>query len=164
MKTSRATSSSLLLLFNNFDAMRKTGICITLSLVAIFFVTVNSCTDEKRELEKAIEYVNKQCPIKQLHWTIDSLKISEKGNIEYFCNSEQDAEYFWLLQNKKDSITNSIIDNLNSSKTQDSQKLVKLCKKYNAGIVYKYYSSNTNELCIINIPNEKLMADPAMME
>ena len=137
-------------------------------LMAVFMIALqlifNACNDDRLELEKAIRYVNKQCPIKQQHWTIDSVKIGREGEIEYYCNSDDNAEYFLILKEKKDSIANSIIDNINHSKTADSQKLVRLCKKNNAPIIYKYHSNITTELCIIKIPVEKLIVDPEKMD
>ena len=66
-----------------------------------------------------------------------------------------------MLKTNKDSIRNSIISKLNDESIENSMKLVKLCKKHNAGLVYKYYSDSTSETMVLKIPVEKLIADPS---
>ncbi len=131
-------------------------VLITFSLLVFF-----ACGDDKDSLKNTIISINESCPLEENFWTVDSLGISNKGEIVYFCNTNKNADYFELLKSKKDSITNSIIDNINNSKYDNSMKLVKLCKKYDAGIVYKYASKNTNEKIVIKIPLSKLIVDPA---
>lgn len=130
-------------------------------LLLIAIISFAACTDDDKELKNSVLSMNEKCPIQQKNWTIDSLGINNKGEIVYFCNTDQDADYFEVLREKKDSITKVLIENLNNSKVDNSMKLVKLCKKHNAGIVYKYYSSSTNEKVIIKIPVEKLLVDPS---
>ena len=124
-------------------------------------LTIVACGDDKDALKNSVLKMNEKCPIQKNHWTIDSLGISNDGEIVYFCNTDQDADYFEVLKVKKDSIKNVLIDNLNNSKVDNSMELIKLCKQHNAGIVYKYYSSNTNDKVVIKIPVEKLLVDPA---
>ena len=130
---------------------------ILFSLILCVFI---SCGSDSDSLKQTVIDMNKNCPIEQKHWTVDSLGIGNNGEIVYFCNTDKDADYFDMLRAKKDSITTALIDNLNTSKVEQSMKLVKLCKKYNAGIVYKYASKNTNEKVIIKIPVNKLVVDP----
>jgi len=131
------------------------NILISLSLLFMF-----SCGDNNDSLKYMIININKKCPIEEKYWTVDSLGISNNGEIVYFCNTDKNAEYFDLLKSKKDSITKSIIDNLNNSKIENSMKLVKLCKKYDSGLVYKYASNKTNEKVVLKIPASKLIVDP----
>jgi hypothetical protein len=132
-----------------------------LFLTALLIAFV-ACGDDKDALKNSVLKMNEKCPVQQKHWTIDSLGISNNGEIVYFCNTDQDADYFEVLKAKKDSIKNVLIDNLNNDKVENSMKLVKLCKQYNAGIVYKYYSNNTNDKVVIKIPVEKLLVNPAI--
>ena len=133
---------------------------IFLLFIALLLLFV-ACGDDKDALKNSVLSMNEKCPIQEKHWTIDSLGISNNGEIVYFCNTDQDADYFEVLKAKKDSIKNVLIDNLNNNKVENSMKLVKLCKQYNAGIVYKYYSNTTNDKVVIKIPIEKLLVDPA---
>ena len=130
---------------------------ILISLSVCFFF---ACSDNKDSLKSMIANLNKKCPIEEKYWTVDSLSISNEGEIVYFCNTDKNAEYFDLLKSKKDSITQSIIGNLNNSKIENSMKLVKLCKKYDSGLVYKYASKNTNEKVVLKIPLNKLIVNP----
>lgn len=119
-----------------------------------------ACSNDRDSLNDIISKMNKNMPKQEKNWTVDSMGVSNKGEIVYYCNTDKDAEYFNLLKNKKDSITDAIITKLNDGKLEKSMELVKLCKKYDAGIVYKYSSNNTNEKLIIKIPLEKLIVDP----
>jgi len=131
--------------------------------IVLFFigiVAIMACSNDRDSLNDIISKMNKNMPKQEKNWTVDSMGVSNKGEIVYYCNTDKDAEYFNLLKNKKDSITDAIITKLNDGKLEKSMELVKLCKKYDAGIVYKYSSNNTNEKLIIKIPLEKLIVDP----
>ena len=119
-----------------------------------------ACSNDRDSVNDIISKMNKNMPKQEKNWTVDSMGVSNKGEIVYYCNTDKDAEYFNLLKNKKDSITDAIITKLNDGKLEKSMELVKVCKKYDAGIVYKYSSNNTNEKLIIKIPLEKLIVDP----
>ena len=129
-------------------------------LLIIGLIVVMACNNDRDSLKDIIANLNKDLPKQEKNWTVDSMGVSNKGEIVYYCNTDKDASYFDLLKSKKDSITDAIIDKLNNGKLENSMKLVKLCKKYDAGIVYKYSSPNTNEKLIITIPLNKLIVDP----
>lgn len=126
-----------------------------------FAIILFACGDNNDALKNSILSINKDCPVVCEHWTIDSLGISKKGDVVYFCNSTNNADYMILLKSKKDSVRNAMIDNINNKQLNNSSKLIKLCKKYNAGLVYKFYSNTTNETIVIKIPVDKLISDPA---
>ncbi len=131
-------------------------------LLFLCFILVSfiSCSDDKESLSELINKINEKCPVEEKCWSVDSLGISNNGDIVYFCNTDKDAEFFDLLKSKKDSITNDLIDKLNNDKIENSMALIKLCKKYDAGIIYKFSSKQTNEKLIIKIPHKKLIVDP----
>ena len=131
---------------------------IFLCIIGIF--AIMACSNDRDSLNDMVSEMNNKLPKEEKHWTLDSMGVSNKGEIVYYCNSDKDAEYFDLLKSKKDSITDAIIANLNNGKDNNTMKLVKKCKKYNAGIVYKYSSKKTNETLTINIPLNKLIVDP----
>ena len=128
------------------------------ALLAFAFL---SCSDNQDQLKSSIIKMNERCPVVEENWTVDSLGISKEGDIVYFCNSTNNADYMRMLKTNKDSIRNSIISKLNDESIENSMKLVKLCKKHNAGLVYKYYSDSTSETMVLKIPVEKLIADPS---
>jgi hypothetical protein len=66
-----------------------------------------------------------------------------------------------LLKSKKDSIRNELLDKINNNFYENSNRLIQLCKKNNAGLIYKFYSNKTKETIVIKIPVEKLITDPA---
>ena len=113
------------------------------ALLAFAFL---SCSDNQDQLKSSIIKMNERCPVVEENWTVDSLGISKEGDIVYFCNSTNNADYMRMLKTNKDSIRNSIISKL---------------KKHNAGLVYKYYSDSTSETMVLKIPVEKLIADPS---
>ena len=129
-------------------------------LIFIGIVTIIACSNDRDSLNDIISKMNKNMPKQEKNWTMDSMSVSNKGEIVYYCNTDKNASYFNLLKNKKDSITDALIAKLNDGELEKSMELVKLCKKYDAGIVYKYSSKNTNEKLIIKIPLEKLIVDP----
>lgn len=120
-----------------------------------------ACDNQKDSLKNTIVNINRKCPIECEKWTVDSLGLSKKGEIVYFCNSTNNADYMIMLKSKKDSVRNALIDNLNNKNYENSAKLIQLCKKYNAGLVYKFYSDSTKETIVIKVPVEKLISDPS---
>lgn len=133
----------------------------TLTLFFVCMIVLCTCGDHNDALKNSILNINKECPVVCENWTIDSLGVSKKGEIVYFCNSTNNADYMILLKTKKDSIRNALVENINKGKYDNSAKLINICKKYNAGLVYKFYSNATNETVVIKIPVEKLITDPA---
>lgn len=133
----------------------------SLFLYIVAFFILNACGTDDDALKNSILKFNKECPVVCEHWTIDSLGISKKGDVVYFCNSTNNADYMILLKSKKDSVRTALIDNINNKQYSNSAKLIKLCKKHNAGLVYKFYSNATNETIVIKIPADKLISDPA---
>lgn len=132
-----------------------------LLLLCLCTFTFIACGNGNDALRNSIMSINKDCPVVCEHWTIDSLGISKNGEVVYFCNSTNNADYMILLKSKKDSVRNAMIDNINNKQFGNSTKLIKLCKKHNAGLVYKFYSNITNETIVIKIPVDKLISDPA---
>ena len=128
--------------------------------LCVLFVCFFSCSNDKESLEELINNINEKCPIEEPCWSVDSLGISSNGDIVYFCNTNKNSEFFDLLKSRKDSITNAMVDKLNNDKVENSMGLIKLCKKYDAGIIYKFSSTKTNEKLIIKIPHTKLIVDP----
>ena len=127
--------------------------CVLLIIVCV------ACGDDTDALKNSIINANKQCPVQCENWTIDSLGLSKKGEIVYFCNSSNNADYMNLIKSKKDSVKNALIDELNNN--EKTKKTIQLCKKHNAGLIYKFYSNSTNETIVIKIPVEKLIVDPS---
>lgn len=136
--------------------MKYLGLFFTILLLLLV-----ACTDENEELKNSIIKINKECPQQFENWTLDSMGISKKGDIVYFCNSTNNADYMILLKSKKDSIRNELIGKINSNYYKNSNNLIQLCKKNNAGLIYKFYSNNTKETVVLKIPVDKLITDPA---
>ncbi len=131
-------------------------------LFFLFVVTaIYACGDNEDALKNSIININKECPVVCDNWTVDSLGVSKNGEIVYFCNSTNNADYMILLKTKKDSIRNALVESINNNKYDNASKLIQICKKHNAGLVYKFYSNVTKETVVIKIPVTKLVADPA---
>ncbi len=128
---------------------------------AIMLLSIVACADDNDELKNSIIKINKTCPQQFENWTLDSMGLSKKGEIVYFCNSTNNADYMTLLKSKKDSIRNELLDKINNNFYENSNRLIQLCKKNNAGLIYKFYSNKTKETIVIKIPVEKLITDPA---
>ena len=60
------------------------------ALLAFAFL---SCSDNQDQLKSSIIKMNERCPVVEENWTVDSLGISKEGDIVYFCNSTNNADY-----------------------------------------------------------------------
>ena len=127
--------------------------------MAIFAITLSSCSSTEDNLKKACEEASKQCPVQADYgMSIVSIDYAD-SNVVY--NVEVDENIYGedAIQQfaaAKDQMEAAMKPAILSGSDKDIAAMVDLCRKANADIVFKYTGKPSGKTFEINIPASEL--------
>ena len=128
-------------------------------LMAIFAITLSSCSSTEDNLKKACEEASKQCPV-QADYGMSIMSIDYTGgNVVY--NVEVDENIYGedaiqQFSAAKEQMEVAMKQAILSGSDKDIAAMVDLCRKANADIVFKYTGKPSGKTFEINIPASEL--------
>lgn len=128
-------------------------------LMAIFAITITSCSSNQDELKKACEEASKQCPV-QADYGMSIVSIDYADNNVVY-NVEVDENIYGpdaiqQFTGAKDQMREAMKQAILSGSDKEIGAMVDLCRKANANIVFKYVGKPSGKSFEIEIPTNEL--------
>ncbi len=128
-------------------------------LMAIFAITISSCSSSQDELKKACEEATKQCPV-QADYGMSIVSIDYADNNVVYNVEVDEAIYgpdaIQQFSGAKEQMRDAMKQAILSGSDKEIAAMVEMCRKANANIVFKYTGKPSGKSFDIEIPASEL--------
>lgn len=128
-------------------------------LMAIFAISLTSCSSKQDELKKACEEANKQCPIQADYgMAISSIDFVD-NNVIYTVEVDESiygADAIKQFSIAKDQLQEAMKQALKTGSDKDIAAMAELCRNVDADLVFKYTGKPSGDTFEIEIPSTDL--------
>lgn len=136
----------------------KKSLLFTL-LMAVFAITISSCSSSESKLQTACEAANKMCPMNADHgMDISSIEFTD-GNVVYTVTVDEAIygdDAIAQFDAVKDQMKAAMKQALVSGADKSMAEMAKLCKEANANVIFNYVGSKSGNTCTIEIASDEL--------
>ncbi len=128
-------------------------------LMAIFAITLSSCSSSQDKLQKACEEATKQCPV-QADYGMSIVSIDYADNNVVYNVDVDEAIYgenaIQQFSAAKEQMSDAMKQAILSGSDKDIAAMVELCREAGASIVFKYTGKPSGQSFEIEIPSSEL--------